>query len=82
MRRSTMRKNHIWGVGILMILLVSLYCTTLCSANNSILVVSPHPDDDILMMSGIIYRAVQNGDTVHVVYMTSGDALGISVGYT
>ncbi|HXX33265.1 MAG TPA: PIG-L family deacetylase, partial [Thermodesulfobacteriota bacterium] len=76
-----MRKNHIWGVGIL-ILLASLYCTTLCSAANNILVVSPHPDDDVLMMSGIIYRAVQNGDTVHVVYMTNGDALGISVGYT
>ena len=41
-----------------------------------ILVLSPHPDDDIITSSGNIYRAVQNGETVKIVFMTNGDLYG------
>jgi LmbE family N-acetylglucosaminyl deacetylase len=37
-------------------------------------VVAPHPDDDLLMAAGVIYRAVQVKEPVTVVYMTNGDS--------
>jgi LmbE family N-acetylglucosaminyl deacetylase len=50
-------------------------------AEAKILIISPHPDDDILISSGVVYRAVQGGETVKVVYMTNGDYNGTSTGY-
>jgi LmbE family N-acetylglucosaminyl deacetylase len=52
------------------------------SSPSSILVMAPHPDDDILTSAGVIRRAVQRGDQVHVVYLTNGDLSGTSVGET
>lgn len=49
------------------------------SAN--ILVISPHPDDDIIMASGVIHSALRRGELVRVVYMTNGDYSGITRGY-
>jgi LmbE family N-acetylglucosaminyl deacetylase len=47
----------------------------------TILVVAPHPDDEALCCSGVIYSALQRGDTVYVVVMTNGDySLGQSGG--
>lgn len=43
-------------------------------ARAGVLVVAPHPDDDLLMAAGVIYRAVQAGEPVTVVYMTNGDS--------
>ncbi len=34
---------------------------------------SPHPDDDVISMGGILYKLVQNGNDVTVAYMTSGN---------
>ncbi len=39
----------------------------------TILVFSPHPDDDVISMGGTIIRLVQQGHTVHIAYMTSGN---------
>ena len=39
----------------------------------SILVFSPHPDDDVISMGGTIIRLVQQRHRVHVAYMTSGN---------
>ena len=39
----------------------------------TILVFSPHPDDDVISMGGTIIRLVEQGHTVHVAYMTSGN---------
>jgi LmbE family N-acetylglucosaminyl deacetylase len=48
----------------------------------NILVVSPHPDDDVISSAGIIYRALQRNEPVHVVFMTNGDfSGGTSMGY-
>ena len=52
------------------------------SVHAQILVLSPHPDDDIITSSGVTYRAVQNGETVTVVYMTNGDDYSTPCGYT
>lgn len=46
-----------------------------------VLVVAPHPDDDILIGSGVIANAVQRGDQVKVVFVTNGDYDGITQGY-
>ena len=34
---------------------------------------SPHPDDDVISMGGILRKFVENGNEVHVAYMTSGN---------
>ncbi len=38
-----------------------------------IVVFSPHPDDDVISMGGILRKLVQNGNDVTVAYMTSGN---------
>lgn len=39
----------------------------------TILVFSPHPDDDVISMGGTLIRLVEQGHQVHVAYMTSGN---------
>ena len=38
----------------------------------TVLVLSPHPDDDVICMGGTMRRLVQQGHDVHVAYMVSG----------
>lgn len=42
-------------------------------ADKRILVFSPHPDDDVISMGGILRKLVQNGNQITVAYMTSGN---------
>ncbi len=39
----------------------------------TMLVFSPHPDDDVISMGGTIIRLVQQKHKVHIAYMTSGN---------
>jgi glucosamine-6-phosphate deaminase len=39
----------------------------------TMLVFSPHPDDDVISMGGAIRKLIGNGNTVHVAYQTSGN---------
>jgi glucosamine-6-phosphate deaminase len=39
----------------------------------TILVFSPHPDDDVISMGGTILNLCEHGHEVHVAYMTSGN---------
>ncbi len=39
----------------------------------TILVFSPHPDDDVIAMGGTLIRLVDQGHDVHIAYMTSGN---------
>jgi LmbE family N-acetylglucosaminyl deacetylase len=48
-------------------------------AHASVLVIAPHPDDDILAAAGVVHRALGH-EEVTVVYMTNGDATGIDQG--
>ena len=34
---------------------------------------SPHPDDDVISMGGILHKLVQNGNLITVAYLTSGN---------
>jgi LmbE family N-acetylglucosaminyl deacetylase len=45
----------------------------------SLLVVSPHPDDETLCCGGVIQRVVRAGGHVTVVWLTSGDAARIDL---
>ena len=45
-----------------------------------VLIVAPHPDDDILYGAGVAANALAAGDTVKIVYMTNGDYTGTDVG--
>ncbi len=38
-----------------------------------ILCFSPHPDDDVISMGGILRKLVENGNAITVAYMTSGN---------
>ena len=37
-----------------------------------VLILSPHPDDDVICMAGTMVRFVEQGHEVHAAYMTSG----------
>jgi glucosamine-6-phosphate deaminase len=39
----------------------------------TILIFSPHPDDDVISMGGTLIRLVEQGHHVHIAYMTSGN---------
>jgi len=74
-----MKKNSLL-LAVFLVLLIILFSTGL--SNAKILVMSPHPDDDILLASGIVYRAAERGENVRIVYMTNGDYTGVTMGYT
>ncbi len=38
-----------------------------------IIVFSPHPDDDVISMGGILHKLVENGNEITVAYQTSGN---------
>jgi len=42
-------------------------------AGQKIICFSPHPDDDVISMGGILRKVVENGNQVVVAYMTSGN---------
>ncbi|HJU74939.1 MAG TPA: glucosamine-6-phosphate deaminase [Gemmatimonadaceae bacterium] len=41
--------------------------------NVQVICFSPHPDDDVISMGGMLHKLVQNGNDVLVAYMTSGN---------
>ena len=43
------------------------------TADDRIIVVAPHPDDEVLGAGGLIQQACAIGAEVHVIYLTSGD---------
>lgn len=43
------------------------------SASSTVLVIAPHPDDEILGCGGSMVRHVEAGHVVHVLYLTSGE---------
>ena len=43
---------------------------------NAIIIIAPHPDDEVLGFAGIIYDALKMGKTVKVVLLTNGEGYG------
>src|SRR5262252_5890272 len=62
-----------WTAGLPVLVLL---LTPPLSVGKTLLVIAPHPDDEALMASGIMYSALSRGDMVKVVVMTNGDAGG------
>ena len=52
------------------------------AAARSIVIVAPHPDDDLLYGAGVVSNALAAGDSVKIVYMTNGDLDGVASGLT
>jgi len=52
------------------------------AAAKTILVIAPHPDDEVLVAGGRIRDAVLAGDTVKVIVVTNGDINGVDSGIT
>ena len=50
------------------------------AAHAQVLIVAPHPDDEALFASGIVYRAHQSGKDVKVVVATNGDCEVAGIG--
>ena len=44
---------------------------------NEIIVIAPHPDDEIIGLGGFILRAVELSVKVHLVYLTDGEGSGV-----
>jgi glucosamine-6-phosphate deaminase len=60
--------------------MMATICTSPCrtaaspgEGGKTVLVFSPHPDDDVISMGGTIIRMVEQKHNVHVAYMTSGN---------
>ncbi|MFQ3611471.1 MAG: PIG-L family deacetylase, partial [Fimbriimonadales bacterium] len=43
------------------------------TANQRLLIIAPHPDDEVLGCGGLIAEAVRQGSAVRVVAITAGD---------
>jgi glucosamine-6-phosphate deaminase len=54
--------------------LMNTICTQPAGAEpGTVLIFSPHPDDDVISMGGTLIRLVEQGHNVHIAYMTSGN---------
>jgi LmbE family N-acetylglucosaminyl deacetylase len=61
--------------------LLALACLSVAQpARADVLVVAPHPDDDLITSAGVMLRARQAGETVRVMFMTNGDISGMTSG--
>jgi LmbE family N-acetylglucosaminyl deacetylase len=56
------------------------YMIPMQPARADLLIVAPHPDDDLITSAGVILRARQAGETVWVLFMTNGDIMGVQSG--
>ena len=73
-----MKRIFLWCVSWLVLSATLIFSAP---ADATILVVSPHPDDDVIIAAGITHRARARGEPVIVVYVTNGDYDGLSTGY-
>lgn len=62
--------------------LLGAFLTMMASLSSAggVLVVAPHPDDDLLIAAGVVASAKARGDQVTVVFVTNGDFNGVSEG--
>jgi LmbE family N-acetylglucosaminyl deacetylase len=85
-RFSNLGKPFLMGIFLLTCLFLFGVQQPVRAQGKTIMVIAPHPDDEALCCSGIIYAAKQAGDTVKVVVVTNGDdyqsPANQSLGYT
>lgn len=68
MRKTSFKK------GLLLVFCFIAWAAGVVTADAKILIVAPHPDDDVISSAGVTYNAVKNGEPVRVLIMTNGDA--------
>jgi LmbE family N-acetylglucosaminyl deacetylase len=73
LRRTSAYLSAILLGSAVLLLVFALQAPTAGAAGKSILIVTAHPDDDVLIASGVVANALAAGDTVRVVYLTNGD---------
>jgi LmbE family N-acetylglucosaminyl deacetylase len=67
-----MKKVFILACLILCLGLPSCYALVF-SKLDRVLILAPHPDDEVLALGGIIQQALKNGAKVKIIYLTNGD---------
>ena len=65
-----------WAAVMVVGLLLALAPPSAFAQGKTIMIFAPHPDDEVLCCAGVIQAARANGDTVKVVVVTNGDAIG------
>ena len=66
----------VWAGVLVLGLLLTLAAPSASAQGKTILIVAPHPDDETLCCAGVISAALASGNTVKVVVVTNGDAVG------
>lgn len=64
LKRSCVRVNLLWIVFV---------CKKIKIKFGNILVLSPHPDDEVIGVGGLILQTLGYGKKVHIVYLTDGE---------
>src|SRR3974390_1002312 len=57
----------------LTVLLLFITSVPAIAQNKRIVILAPHPDDEALCCAGIVYNALQQGNSVTIVVVTNGD---------
>ena len=70
-------KDFIRTFRILLIRLRAKHCKTMLLADR-ILIVAPHPDDEVIGCSGLIQRAISQGKQLYICVLTGGEASHLS----
>src|SRR5689334_779305 len=76
--RSAIRPTDAASVVAALVVVVVLAAPV--RAADGVLVLAPHPDDEIIVAGGILYAAQQAGREVTVAVVTNGDFLGLDYG--
>lgn len=67
------RRSFLQGMLLLGLVHLGARLPALGSATDSLLVLAPHPDDEVLSSAGLIQHVLARKGQVHVVLLTSGD---------
>gem|GEM_PF-5887456 len=59
--------------GLCVVMLLGWVAGATLTSGAGILVLFPHPDDDVLTAAGVIRNATRQGVSVKIVYVTNGD---------
>jgi LmbE family N-acetylglucosaminyl deacetylase len=75
MVQIVMRKSFCVGCGLVLFFAVNLGAGTVqLNSSDRVLVLAPHPDDEVLGCGGVLQEAVEKKLPVRVVFFTNGDA--------
>ncbi|HZS46304.1 MAG TPA: PIG-L family deacetylase [Blastocatellia bacterium] len=83
MKRKSALRSSILAFGLLTCLVLltgHVNAQTQTTSTAPIMIIAPHPDDEALTASGVIYNKLQSGGRVKIVVVTNGDFQGQAKG--